>query len=85
MLSLNYENINYVKAQNLKLSCVSFSYVSISYVLAHLMDVSTGASGATMVAPKIWDTLRLLQPGGQILPTIAEVAPKFFPWLRPCI
>ena len=23
--------------------------------------------------------------GGQILPTIAEVAPKFFPWLRPCI
>ena len=34
MLSLNYENINYVMTQILKLSCVSFSYVSISYVLA---------------------------------------------------
>ena len=33
MLSLNYENINYVMSQILKLSCVSFSYVSISYVL----------------------------------------------------
>ena len=33
MLSLNYENINYVMTQILKLSCVSFSYVSISYVL----------------------------------------------------
>ena len=34
MLSLNYENINYVLTQILKLSCVSFSCVSISYVLA---------------------------------------------------
>jgi hypothetical protein len=34
MLSLNYENINYVMTQILKFSCVSFSYVSISYVLA---------------------------------------------------
>ena len=34
MLSLKYENINYVMTQILKLSCVSFSYVSISYVLA---------------------------------------------------
>ena len=46
-------------------------------------DVSTGATGATAVAPKFSDTLTLLQPGGQILPTIAGVAPKFFPWLRP--
>ena len=38
MLSLNYENINYVMTQILKLSCVSFSYVSISYVLAVAMD-----------------------------------------------
>ena len=30
MLSLRYENINYVMTQILKLSCVSFSYVSIS-------------------------------------------------------
>ena len=37
MLSLNYENINYVMTQILKLSCVSFRYVSISYVLAVLM------------------------------------------------
>ena len=53
MLSLNYENINYVMTQILKLSCVSFSYVSISYVLAvylashlrscvlHLVSIST--------------------------------------------
>ena len=38
MLSLNYENINYVMTQILKLSCASFSYVNISYVLAdHLV------------------------------------------------
>ena len=35
MLSLNYENINYVMTQILKLSCASVSYVNISYVLAH--------------------------------------------------
>ena len=35
MLSLSYENINYVMTQILKLSCASFSYVNISYVLAH--------------------------------------------------
>ena len=46
-------------------------------------DVSTGATGATAVAPKFLDTLTLSPPGGQILPTIEEVAPKFFPWLRP--
>ena len=52
----------------------------------HGRDVSTGATGATEVAPKFWDTLTLLEPGGgQILPTIAEVAPNFFPWLRPWI
>ena len=39
MLSLNYENINYVMTQILKLSCVSFSYVSISYVLANLKEI----------------------------------------------
>ena len=37
MISLNYENINYVMNQILKLSCVRFSYGSISYVLAHQM------------------------------------------------
>ena len=52
---------------------------------SYCRDVSTGATGATVVAPKFWDTLTLLQPGGQILPTIAEVAPKFFLWLRPCL
>ena len=37
------------------------------------------------VAPKFSDTLTLSQPGGggQILPTIAEVAPKFSQQLRP--
>ena len=34
MLSLNYENINNVMTQILKLSCASFSHVNISYVLA---------------------------------------------------
>ena len=38
MLSLNYENINYVMTQILKLSCASFSYVNISYVLARVED-----------------------------------------------
>ena len=54
-------------------------------ILIPTRDVSTGATGATAVTPKFWDTLTLLQPGGQILPTISEVAPKFFPWLRPCL
>ena len=32
--------------------------------------------------PKFSDTLTLSPPGGgQILPTIAEVAPKNFPWI----
>ena len=39
-------------------------------------DVSTGATGATEVAPKFSDNLTLSPPGGQILPTIAEVASK---------
>ena len=39
MLRLNYENINYVMTQILKLSCASFSYVNISYVLAHCLDL----------------------------------------------
>ena len=46
-------------------------------------DVSAGATGATAVTPKFSDTLTLSQPGGQILTTIAEVEPKFPPWLRP--
>ena len=37
MLSLNYENVNYVMTQILMLSCVTFSYVSIRYVLAEFM------------------------------------------------
>ena len=42
----------------------------------HSRDVSAGATGAT--APEFSDTLTLSQPGGgQILPTIAEVEPKF--------
>ena len=49
-------------------------------------DVTTGATGATEVAPKFSDTLTLSPPGGggQILPTIAEVASKFSLRLRPC-
>ena len=48
-------------------------------------DVTTGATGATSVAPKFSDTLTLSPPGGQILPTIAEVASKFSLQLRPCL
>ena len=39
MLSLNYENLNYVMTQILKLSCASFSYENISYVLAFVWYV----------------------------------------------
>ena len=46
MLSLNYENINYVKTQILKLSCASFSYVNISYVLAILLHYSVRLTAA---------------------------------------
>ena len=48
MLSLNYENINYVMTQILKLSCASFSYVNISYVLAdviHFEELAPNQSG----------------------------------------
>ena len=52
---------------------------------SRVRDVSAGATGATAVAPKFSDTLTLSQPGGgQILPTIAEVEPKFSLCLRPC-
>ena len=37
-----------------------------------------------MVAPKCLDTLTLFQTGGQILPTITEVAPKISLGMRPC-
>ena len=37
-------------------------------------DVSTGVTGMTAAAPEFSDTLTLSPPGGQILPTIAEVA-----------
>ena len=47
-------------------------------------DVTAGATGATAVAPKFSDTLTLFQPGGQILPTIGAVTPKFSLGLRPC-
>ena len=47
MLSLNYENINYVMTLILKLSCASFSYVNISYVLAcFFYRKSIGVQGA---------------------------------------
>ena len=42
-------------------------------------DVPAGAT------PTFSDTLNLSQPGRQILPTIAEVEPKFSPGLRPTL
>ena len=50
---------------------------------AESRDVTTGATGATEVAPKFSDTLPYPNQGGQILPTIAEVADNIFLWLRP--
>ena len=46
MVSFNYENLNYVMSQFLKLSCVSFSYVSISYVLAFLKEWSISGNSS---------------------------------------
>ena len=66
----------YFKEKN---SCLYVLLGTIAY-----RDVTTGATGATAVAPKFSDTLTLFQPGGQILPTIGAVAPKFSSWLRPC-
>ena len=50
-------------------------------------DVSTRATSATVNGPILSDTLTLFKPGGrvQILFTISIVAPKFLPWLRPCV
>ena len=45
-----------------------------SWALILIRDVTTGA---TVVAPKFSDTY--LNQGGQILPTIAEVAANIFP------
>ena len=52
--------------------------------IIQLRDVTTGATGATEVAPKFSYALTHPNQGGQILPTIAEVAANIFPWLRPC-
>ena len=52
---------------------------SICYYLVLLgRDLSTGATGTTVVAHKFSDTLTLSPPGGQILPTTAEDAAKWF-------
>ena len=49
---------------------------------SHLRDVSTGATGATEVAPKFSYALTLSPPGWA---ESAEVASKFSLRLRPCI
>ena len=41
-----------------------------------------GPTSATVVARKFLGTLTLFQTGGQILPTISAVAPKFSLWLH---
>ena len=56
-----------------------------SWVFSLFFKVFAHLSAFFAVAPKFSDTLTLSQPGGQILPTIAEVEPKFFPWLHPCM
>ena len=59
-------------------------------LLLGLRDVTTGPSGTTAIAPKFQDILILFRPGpdekrGQILPIIAEVAPKISPWIHPWV
>jgi hypothetical protein len=57
------------------------------YFYASFKDVAAGATGTTVVAPKFSNALNLFQPGGggQILPNIAEVAPKISPSLHLCL
>ena len=58
---------------------------TLLFMIDRCRDVSTGATGATEVAPKFSDTLTLSPPGGgQFLSTIAEVASEFSVPLRPC-
>ena len=73
MLSLNYENINDVISQILKLSCVSFRYVSISYVLANVFDInqlivlilaSSRSSGSSISASSAASTVSSLSQDG---------------------
>ena len=62
MVSLNYENINYIMSQFPKLSCVSFSYVSINYVLGNWRYKDFRASGHSIVwAQKVF-SLALKNP-----------------------
>jgi hypothetical protein len=49
---------------------------SLKVFLFKFRNVTTGTTGTNAVAPKLSDTLTIFQPGGQILPTIAEVEPK---------
>ena len=54
---------------------------TLLFMIDRCRDVSTGATGATEVAPKFSDTLTL---SPQFLSTIAEVASEFSVPLRPC-
>ena len=49
-------------------------------------DVSKGATGATLVAPKFLDTLTLSPPrGADSANHLRRVATRLFPWLRSCL
>ena len=73
-------HLSYLKLQ----SCNLIHYVLLisrnaSIQIYSTRDVSTGATSATVVAPKFSDTLTIYPQGGgeQILPTITEVATRF--------
>ena len=55
------------------------NFILYNSALKSYRDVSTGMTGTTAVPPKFSNTLTLFQPWGQILSTIAEVAPQKFP------
>ena len=83
---LNYFNA-FLKFGTMSRGFLKCPEISVVFVIRpflliryYVRDVSTGATDATEVAPKFLDTLTLSPPGGQILPTIAEVASKFSPW-----
>jgi hypothetical protein len=53
---------NYGISTNADLTYTIFHHNAL--FVASIRDVSTGATGATVVAPKFSDTLTLCQPGG---------------------
>ena len=48
-------------------------------------DVTAGATGATVIAPKFSDTITLFQPGGADSTPASQRLHQKFPWLHLCL